>query len=105
MVRDQFEGAVNEGAGRAESAFGELTGDGRTQLKGKITQAKGAAQKAYGQVRDQAEDVFARTRDGGKDAYDATIERLRETPLLGVAAGITVGVLIGLVLRGGLRHD
>lgn len=105
MVRDQFEGAANEGAGRVESAFGELTGDGRAQLKGKITQAKGAAQKAYGEVRDRAEDALARTRDGGKDVYDATVDHLRENPLLGVAAGVAFGLLLGLALRGGSRRD
>jgi uncharacterized protein YjbJ (UPF0337 family) len=105
MVKDQFEGTATEAAGRMESAFGELTGDGRSQLKGKVTQAKGAAQKAYGEVRDRAEDALARTREGGKDVYDATVEQLRGNPLLGVAAGVAFGLLLGLALRGGSRRD
>lgn len=105
MVKDQFEGAANEGVGRVESAYGELAGDGRAQLKGKITQAKGAAQKAYGDVRERAEDALARTRDSGKQAYDATFEHFRENPLLGLAAGVAFGLLIGLALRSGSRRD
>jgi uncharacterized protein YjbJ (UPF0337 family) len=105
MVKDQFEGLVTEGAGRMESAYGDLAGDGRSQLKGKMTQAKGAAQRAYGDVRVRAEDALARTREGGKDVYDATVEQLRQNPLLGVAAGVAFGLLLGLAVRGGSRRD
>jgi uncharacterized protein YjbJ (UPF0337 family) len=105
MMKDQFEGAANQGVGRVESAFGELSGDSGTQLKGKITQAKGAAQKAYGDLRDRAQQTFARTRDGGGDVYDATMAVLRENPLLGVAGGVAFGLLLGLALRGGSRRD
>lgn len=103
MVKDQFEGVANEGVGRVQSAVGELSGDGRTQLKGKITQAKGAAQKAYGDVRDRAQDALDRARSS--DLYDATVEFVREKPLLGVAAGVAFGLLLGLALRGGSQRD
>lgn len=105
MVKDQFEGVATEGVGRVQSAYGDLTGDTGAQVKGKLTQAKGAAQKAYGQVRNQAEEALARTRAGGKDVYDATVDQLRENPLLGVAAGVAFGLLLGLALRGGSGRD
>lgn len=105
MVSDQFEGVANEGVGRVQSAYGELSGDSGAQLKGKITQAKGAAQKAYGEVRDRAQQTFARTRDSGGDVYDAALEYVRQNPLLGVAAGVAFGLLVGLALRGGPQRD
>ena len=105
MVKDQLEGAVNEGAGRVEGALGELAGNGQAQLKGKITQAKGAAQKAYGELRDRARGALAETRDSGGDLYDATVDFLRQNPLLGVAAGVAFGLLLGLAVRGGSRRD
>jgi uncharacterized protein YjbJ (UPF0337 family) len=105
MVKDQIEGLATEGVGRMESAFGELTGDGRSQLKGKLRQAKGVAQRTYGDVRDRAQDALARSPDGGRDVYDATVEHLRENPLMGVAAGVAFGLLLGLALRGGPRRS
>jgi len=105
MVKDQLEGAANQGVGRVESAYGELAGDSGAQLKGKLSQAKGAAQRAYGQVRDRAETAFARGRDGGQDVLDTTVALVRENPLLGMAAGVAFGLLLGLALRGGPRRD
>jgi uncharacterized protein YjbJ (UPF0337 family) len=105
MVKEQMQGAANEGVGRVEGAYGELSGDGSAQLRGKITQAKGAAQKAYGEIRDRAQDTFARTRDSGGDVYEAAVAYVRENPVLGVAAGVAFGLLLGLALRGGARGD
>jgi uncharacterized protein YjbJ (UPF0337 family) len=104
MVKDQFEGVATEGVGRVESAFGELTGDGRAQVKGKLKQARGVAQRTYGEIRDRAGDALTRTRESGRDVYDSTIDQLRANPLLGVAAGVAFGLLLGLAMRGGTRR-
>jgi len=88
MDENRISGAANGAAGRVQDAYGALKGDYRTQFEGKLRQAKGAAQDAYGKVsqrvtRHQGElDDFVRTRP-----WEAVI----------AAAGI--GLLLGLLKR------
>ena len=52
-AKNRVEGAVNEGAGRARSAVGDLTDDSSLQLKGKGQQLKGKAQQALADVQEK----------------------------------------------------
>ena len=63
--KDRAEGMVEEGTGRAKSAWGELTGDESKQAEGKLDQAKGAAKQAMGDIKDKLDD--AKDKLGGDD--------------------------------------
>jgi uncharacterized protein YjbJ (UPF0337 family) len=63
MSDNRIEGAVRKGAGRVQAAAGALTGDTETELRGKLNDAAGSAQNAFGKVQDKAEDAFEEARD------------------------------------------
>jgi len=68
MNRDQIRGASRHLKGRAETAFGGLTGDPARQVRGAVNQVAGGAQYAYGRARDRAEDLID---DGRHLAHEA----------------------------------
>lgn len=59
MDKDTVKGTVNDAAGRAKRQVGEWTGDTNAQVEGTMQQAKGKAQKAWGNVKDAARDAQA----------------------------------------------
>lgn len=59
MDKDRVKGAVNDATGRAKRQVGEWTGDTNAQVEGTMQQAKGKAQKAWGNVKDAARDAEA----------------------------------------------
>jgi uncharacterized protein YjbJ (UPF0337 family) len=84
MSQDRVEGTVNEFAGRTQSAAGDLIGDTKTSAEGRVREATGQAQQAYGAAADQI-------RGLGEELTD----RIHETPLLAVLGAAGVGYLIG----------
>lgn len=57
MDEKRVEGAANSVAGKAEAAYGRLTGDAATQAKGHAREATGTVQRIYGQAKDAAADA------------------------------------------------
>ena len=49
--KDRLEGTVKEGAGRAKSAVGDLTGNSKTQASGQRDQATGQAQQGMAGIK------------------------------------------------------
>ena len=109
MANDRIAGAVRNGAGRVEDAVGGLTGDAKTQLRGKLNEAAGAAQNAYGRARDQAEDIYDDVTDRARDAarrgrrsvqgsYDDFERIVGDAPLPAVAIALGVGLVLGLLV-------
>jgi uncharacterized protein YjbJ (UPF0337 family) len=78
--------------GKIEEGVGAVTGDSRTQFKGKIDQAAGAVQDLYGQTADAAGDT-AKTLDGW---FRRTVETQPYTTALVV---LGVGWLLGRMHR------
>jgi uncharacterized protein YjbJ (UPF0337 family) len=89
MTDDRIMGAVKNGLGRVEDAAGGLTGDLRTQARGKIDQAAGAVQEKFGKAREQAQDIYGEVEDFAK-----------AQPFTALAVTLGVGVVLGLLLRG-----
>jgi uncharacterized protein YjbJ (UPF0337 family) len=87
MTDDRIRGAARQGLGHLEDAAGGLVGDDRAQMKGKLNEAAGAVQNAYGKAADAV-----------MDASDQVQAFARQRPLAAVGAGIGVGLILGFAL-------
>ena len=103
MSEDRIEGAAKHGVGRVQDAIGGLTGGDKMQAQGKLNEAAGTVQNAYGQVKDQAADVLDQARDHFQDTYDQLESFVREQPFAAAAVGVGVGLVLGMLLRGGRK--
>ena len=92
MTDDRIEGGLKKGVGRVQDAFGGLTGDDRTQAKGKLNEAAGSVQDAVGQARERAQDLF-----------DEVEGYAKAQPLAALGGALAVGVLLGFILHGGRK--
>jgi uncharacterized protein YjbJ (UPF0337 family) len=84
MNEDRVDGTMKEFAGKAQSTAGDLLGDSKTSAEGRIRQATGQAQEAYGAAADQIRGLSEELTD-----------RIHETPLLAVLGALGLGYLIG----------
>jgi uncharacterized protein YjbJ (UPF0337 family) len=80
MDENKFEGAARDVGGKVQDAIGGLTGDAATQARGKINQAAGQAQQAYGAAVD--------------DVKAFTVSQ----PFTALLTAIGIGVVLGFVL-------
>lgn len=99
-MNDQLTGLAYEGLGRAEDALGGATNDIGLQAKGKMKAAVGAAQHALGDFKATVEDKFEDMRDQVHDGLDAVESYVISKPLPSIAIAASIGVVIGLLLRG-----
>ena len=103
MSDDRIEGTAKQGVGRVQDAVGGLLGSDKTQAKGKLNEAAGALQDTYGQVKDQAADVLDQAKDQAQDTYDQVESFIREQPFAAAAVAVGVGLVLGMMLRGGRK--
>jgi uncharacterized protein YjbJ (UPF0337 family) len=57
MNKDNVKGTIDDAAGRAKRQVGEWTGDTKTQADGAAQQVKGKVEKAWGNLKDAANDA------------------------------------------------
>lgn len=74
MDEKRLEGAANSVAGKAEAAYGRLTGDAAAQAKGGAREAAGAVQRIYGQARDAVADAADNLGDTASDLASQAAE-------------------------------
>ena len=103
MSGDRIEGAVREGVGRVQDGLGGFAGDPETQARGKLNQAAGAAQNAFGKVQDVAGDLYADAADRAQDLYGELEELVKDRPLVAVGAGVIAGLVLGALLSSGRK--
>lgn len=88
MNTDQIEGKVRKVAGKVEEKVGELVGDTGARAEGIANQVAGAAQDAYGQARDQVQDMAC-----------GVSRKVEENPMVAVLLAGAVGYLLGMLSR------
>ncbi|THD63910.1 CsbD family protein [Phenylobacterium sp.] len=91
MTDERIEGVLREGVGHVQDAVGGLTGDAKTQAKGKLNQAAGAMQDTYGQLSNAVTDNL-------EDAFDEIQSFVKARPFAAVGIGVGLGLLAGLIV-------
>lgn len=74
MDEKRMEGTANSVAGKAEAAYGRLTGDAATQAKGRAREATGTVQRMYGQAKDAATDAADNLGDTASDLASQAVD-------------------------------
>jgi uncharacterized protein YjbJ (UPF0337 family) len=85
-MSDEIQGAVNKAAGKVQSAAGDVLGDTKTSVDGRIREAAGKLQENYGAAAEQV-----------RGFTEELTERIHETPLLAVLAAAGLGYLLGRI--------
>lgn len=104
---DQVVGIAKQGLGRVQDAVGGLTGDAALQGKGKINEAAGAAQHAFGEAKssllEAVDDIVGGVRGELYAQLDTVENYVAGKPLQALGIAASVGLLLGLLLRGASR--
>lgn len=87
MDENRIEGAVKEGVGRVQDAFGGGFGNEGLQARGTINEAAGGVQNLYGQAVDMAKDVL-----------DDAADMIERQPYAAAGAAALLGLLAGLLI-------
>jgi len=87
MDDNTIEGAIKEGVGRVQDAYGGAVGDLGVQAKGKFNEAAGVAQRLYGRAADQARGLASNAD-----------ELVADQPYVLIAAAAVLGLIVGLLL-------
>ena len=99
MNDDRGIGTAKNLGGKAQEAFGHVTGDTRSQVEGVINQGAGAAQDLYGQAKETASDAAQTVRQGAVDVEDYVRHAIEKRPYTTAFAALCVGWLIGRMGR------
>lgn len=113
MNEDRIAGTAKDFAGKAENAFGNVTGDAESQAKGRVREMAGKAQNIYGQAKDAAMDAadtatgYARdmyNSDTVRDGSDALAQRVRDNPLSSLVTAGAIGFALALLMSRPVRR-
>jgi len=92
MTDQRIEGLATDLEGKAQAGIGDLTGDSRLQVEGRLNQAKGKALDAYGRVIDGLDGLVAKAPVQYQDKARQGLDFARRKPLLttGIVAALAV---------------
>jgi uncharacterized protein YjbJ (UPF0337 family) len=106
MNENRFAGTGKNLGGHVEQGFGRTTGEGKTELEGKIKQATAAAQDVFGQAKDAAKDAYGQAKEAAGDAARSVQEHaapweeflrnaIESRPYTSAAVALGLGWFIG----------
>lgn len=87
MDEDRIKGTATDLGGKLKEAVGGLVGDSRTQVGGRVDQASGQLQHAYGSAKDTMRDTASTI---GSDVE----EFVRDRPILALLSAVGVGYVL-----------
>ena len=70
MDTDRVKGVAKEAGGKIQAAAGDLTGDEKTELEGRMREAAGAGQNIMGQAKDAVRGAAGSASDLAQTAYE-----------------------------------
>ena len=92
MDEDRIKGAAGNIGGKVKDAVGSLTGDTKTQAEGKLDQATGQMQNAYGSAKDPARDAA--------DTIGAQVDSLlKDRPMVALLSALGVGYVLARLMH------
>ena len=101
MDENQVEGTAKDIGGNVKSAFGDLTGDTKTQASGAVDQVVGTAQRAYGNLKDKVTNSGAGSAmiDQLDEAGAFLGDTVAERPLTSLLVAGAVGYVLAMLMR------
>ncbi len=103
MDENRFEGAARKVGGKIEGVAGDITDDPKLKADGMADKATGAAQKAYGQVKDTVReyggDYGSQLLDQLEETGDMLAEQIDQRPITAVLVAAGVGFLLALATK------
>jgi uncharacterized protein YjbJ (UPF0337 family) len=107
MNEDRITGSTKDFAGKAEGAFGDVTGDTEAQAKGRAREMAGKVQNIYGQAKDAAKDAADTAAGYAKDAYNsdavrdgsqAIAQKVQDNPIGSLLTAGAIGFALALMI-------
>jgi uncharacterized protein YjbJ (UPF0337 family) len=95
MNDDRVAGSVRNISGKVQEGIGRPPGDVKTEAKGLMNQAAGAAEDAYGQAVDIAKDSAQKVRDVAFEGHDFWKKFMEDNPHTTAAIALAIGIFIG----------
>ena len=117
-TNENISGGIDELAGKAPGAAGDVLGDSKMQAEGKFDELKGKAEQVYGKARDAYAQASERAREWSEHAPEQLREAreraqrladegaararqaVQDQPLAVLAGGIALGFVVGWLVSG-----
>jgi uncharacterized protein YjbJ (UPF0337 family) len=99
MTDDRIAGTAKNLGGKAQEAYGSMTGNRSQEAKGKLNQAEGALQDVYGQAKDVASEAASAVTQAASDAEDFVRHYIEKRPYTVALCALAAGFLLARMGR------
>src|ERR1700694_1717743 len=109
MDKDRIAGSAKDFAGKVEGTVGDIAGDPKAQVAGRVREATGTAQNLYGQAKDAtreatdaavsyAKDAYENSGDTFRDSSQAIAKNVQDNPLGSMLIAAGIGFALALLM-------